>query len=338
MPLLQRQLDALRRGGFTDVLLLVNHAADQIAAFVAQTATDGMRVTLIDDGAPRGTAGALTQAFDELAERFLVVYGDTLFDIDLAHFWQAHANSGADSSLFLHPNDHPFDSDLVEIDDGGRVIAMHGTPHDPQAWLSNLVNAALYVIERDAIAFWRDAEAPSDIARDLFPAMLRRYAHLHGYVSYEYIKDIGTPKRLDKVVSHLRAGVVARARRDVLPRAVLLDRDGTISALRGHLARVEDIELLPGAGAGVKRLNDAEYRVVVVTNQPVLARGETTTAELRRIHGKMEALLGRDGGFIDRLYYCPHYPEAGQFLVLGIVQVGQEVRRPGNRVGLARAC
>ena len=311
VPLLQRQLRALRDGGVTDVLLLVNHAADQIAAFVAGVADEAMRVTLIDDGEPRGTAGALVQTLDHLAQRFLVVYGDTLFDVDLAHFWQAHAGSGADVSLFLHPNDHPFDSDLVELDDTRRVVALHAAPHDPVACLPNLVNAALYVIERDAIAFWRDADAPSDIARDLFPAMLRRGLHLRGHVSFEYIKDIGTPKRLDKAAAQLRAGVVARARRDMPQQAVFLDRDGTMNALRGHLAQAEGFDLLPGVGTAVRRLNDAEYRVVVVTNQPVLARGGATPAQLRRIHGRLEALLGRDGALVDRIYHCPHHPDAG---------------------------
>jgi histidinol-phosphate phosphatase family protein len=311
VPLLQRQIDALRRGRFTELVLLVNHAADQIEAFIAKATPDGMTIRLIDDGSPRGTAGALIHAVEHLDERFLVVYGDTLFDVDLEHFWQSHAVSGADASLFLHPNDHPFDSDLVEIDATSRVIALHGTPHDPQAWLPNLVNAGMYVLEREAIAFWSDAPPPSDIARDLFPAMLRRGGHLHGYVSFEYIKDIGTPKRLDKAVGHLRSGLVERARRDTQQQAVFLDRDGTINVLRGHLSRAEDMELLPSAAHAVRRLNDAEYRVVVVTNQPVLARGETSEAELRRIHGKMEALLGRDGAFIDWLYYCPHHPDTG---------------------------
>jgi histidinol-phosphate phosphatase family protein len=323
VPLLQRQIETLSRNGVTDVLLLVSHAADQIAAFCHDLMPWNLRITLIDDGSARGTAGALTHAFAYLAERFLVVYGDTLFDVDIGHFWKSHEASMADASLLIHPNDHPFDSDLVEVDDDRRVVAMHAAPHNPHAWLPNLVNAAMYVIERRAIAFWGDTAPPTDIARDLFPAMLRRGDKLHGYVSFEYIKDIGTPKRLDKAIEHLRAGVIARARRDVRQKAVFLDRDGTMNQPCGHLARAEDIALIPGTGRAVKRLNESEYRVVVVTNQPVLARGETTTVELRRIHAKMEALLGRDGGFIDRLYYCPHHPDAGY---------------PGEVVTLKRPC
>ncbi|HEY8288061.1 MAG TPA: nucleotidyltransferase family protein, partial [Acetobacteraceae bacterium] len=203
VPLLRRQIDALRNHGVTEVIVLVNHAADQIAAFFAglSQADPGLefpRITLIDDGEPRGTAGALLHAFDRLAERFLVVYGDTLFDVDIDRFWRCHCEARADAALLLHPNDHPFDSDLVEIDDNGAVLAMHRPPHDPGACFPNLVNAAMYVMERRAVAFWRDRPGQSDIARDLFPAMLARGARLQGYVSFEYIKDIGTPKRLDQ--------------------------------------------------------------------------------------------------------------------------------------------
>ncbi|MCA3565001.1 MAG: HAD-IIIA family hydrolase [Methylocystis sp.] len=310
-PLLGRQLEILRQYGFTDVVILVNHAADQIADFCADAAFADLHVTLINDGEPRGSAGALLAAFERLAERFLVVYGDTLFDIDLDRFWQSHIANQAAGTLFLHPNDHPFDSDLVEVDDDKRVVRFHAAPHPSDSCLPNLVNAALYVLERDEIAFWRSIPAPTDIARDLFPAMLRKEADLRGYISFEYIKDIGTPKRLDKAVACLRSGVVARAKLDVKQKAVFLDRDGTINQLYGHLALSQHMRLLNGAAKAVKWLNENEYRTVVVTNQPVLARGETSFAEMRRIHGRMETLLGENGAFLDAIYFCPHHPDAG---------------------------
>jgi histidinol-phosphate phosphatase family protein len=329
IPLLRRQIDALRAARFTDLLILVNHAADQIADFLRDPAFDGLRVTLIDDGDPRGTAGALLHAFDHLDDRFLVVYGDTLFDVDLDAFWRSHEQAGTAGSVFLHPNDHPFDSDLVEIDEANRVVAFHAPPHPAEGCLPNLVNAALYVLEREAIAFWRDAPTPSDIARDLFPAMLRRDARLSGYVSFEYIKDIGTPKRLDKAVAQLRSGMVARARRDHPQRAVFLDRDGTINLPAGHLALAGQMALLPGAAHAIRQLTENEYRTVVVTNQPVVARGEASFAELRRIHGRMETLLGADGAFVDRIEFCPHHPDSGYPGEVRALKIDCDCRKPG---------
>jgi D,D-heptose 1,7-bisphosphate phosphatase len=310
VPLLRRQIEALAAYGVDNVVLLVNHAADQIEAFVA-TADLPARIMLVDDGSPRGTAGATLACLDKLEDRFVVVYGDTLFDLDIEHMMGVHDLDGADATLLLHPNDHPADSDLVEIDHNGRIIAFHSYPHDPNRNFRNLVNAAFYVVEKQALLPWAKKLGYSDFAKDLFPAMLAEGARLKGHVSFEYIKDIGTPQRLDKAERQLRSGLVGRARRDCRQRAVFLDRDGTLNRLNGHISRAADFELFPGAGAAVKRLNEAEYRVVLVTNQPVIARGECDEAELARIHAKLETGLGVEGAYLDAIHYCPHHPDRG---------------------------
>lgn len=310
VPLLRRQIVTLSEHGVDDIVLLVNHAAEQIEAFIAELDLP-VKVTLIDDGFPRGTAGATLACLDTLQDRFIVVYGDTLFDLDVSHMLAAHIAAKADATLLLHPNDHPADSDLVEVDGKGWIRGFHAYPHPSGAWLSNLVNAAFYVVERNALAGWAERLETGDFAKDLFPAMLAEGSRLRGYVSFEYIKDIGTPKRLDKAESQLRSGLVGRARRARRQRAVFLDRDGTLNGLNGHIARAEDLVLLPEAAAAVRRLNEAEYRVVLVTNQPVLARGECDEAGLARIHARLETELGREGAYLDAIYFCPHHPDRG---------------------------
>ncbi len=310
VPLLQRQIAALESNGIDEIILLVNHAAAQIETFVAGLDLKS-RVTLIDDGLPRGTAGATLACLDRLHDTFVVVYGDTLFDLDIAHMLAEHRTAGADASLLLHPNDHPADSDLVEIDAAGWIKGFHAYPHPAGAWLRNLVNAAFYVVERSALEPWADRMTTGDFAKDLFPMMVAQGARLRGHVSIEYIKDIGTPKRLDKAEGHLRQGVVARARRSCQQRAVFLDRDGTLNALRGHIRSAQELELLPDAADAVRRLNEAEFRVVLVTNQPVLARGEVDEAGLARIHARLESELGMSGAYLDAIHYCPHHPHSG---------------------------
>ncbi|WP_434661760.1 HAD-IIIA family hydrolase [Paraburkholderia sp. A3BS-1L] len=310
VPLLERQINALTRYGVDDVVVLVNHAADQIQAFFDDRQFT-CSVRLIDDGEPRGTAGALLACLDELADRFLVVYGDTLFDIDVGCMLAAHEASSSKVTLLLHPNDHPADSDLVELDESGRIVAFHGYPHPQGAELRNLVNAAFYVIEKEALLPWQNFSAPCDFGKDLFPAMLAAGTSINGYASFEYIKDLGTPKRLDKAETHLRTGVVERASRKHLQKAIFIDRDGTLNVLRDYIRHPEDLTLLPGAAEAVRHFNDSEYRVVVVTNQPVIARGECSVEGLRKIHDRLENRLGEAGAYVDALYYCPHHPDAG---------------------------
>ncbi|UPJ41130.1 HAD-IIIA family hydrolase [Bradyrhizobium sp. 40] len=329
IPLLERQLRALAAHGVDDVFVLVNHAAEQIEAFVSGR-DFGCKVRLVHDGEPKGTAGAVLACIDMLAERFLIVYGDTLFDIDLEHMIAAHEMAGADATLLLHPNDHPADSDLVELASSGAIQAFHSYPHAPGRELRNLVNAALYVVERSALEPWRSFSTPCDFAKDLFPAMLVSGAHLNGFVSFEYIKDLGTPSRLDKVVGHLRNGVVARASRSKPQSAVFIDRDGTLNALKGYISRPEDLVVLPGVPAAVKRLNDAEYRVVMITNQPVVARGECTDEELQQIHNRLESVLGAEGAYLDATFYCPHHPDAGFPGEVTSLKFACECRKPST--------
>jgi len=312
VPLLERQVLLAKQHGFTHVLILVNHAAERILDYVASKGGWGLEVDCIDDGRPRGTAGATLACFDRLADEFLVIYGDTMLEVDLSRFYAWHAQRPANAAaLFLHPNDHPQDSDLVEVDDTDRVTAFHPYPHDGARHYPNLVNAALYWVRKQALASWRGESAVLDFGKDLFPAMLRQGLVLVGYRSPEYIKDIGTPARLDKVCGDFRSGKIERASLGHAQPVVFLDRDGTINREVDHLRHPDQLQLLPGAAEAIRRLNQSEYRCCVVTNQPVIARGECSEEGLRQIHNKLETLLGRGGAFVDRIYHCPHHPEAG---------------------------
>ncbi len=312
-PLLERQIELVKRHGYTHVLLLVSYASQYIIDFCAGSVDKwGLSIECIEDGQPLGTAGAVLAQKGRLEEDFLVMYGDTMMEIDLARFHAFHrSRPDVAATLFLHPNDHPNDSDLVELDDEGRIAAFHPYPHDPEQYYPNLVNAALYYVRRTALEPWRHTQGPLDFGKHIFPAMLERGQILLGYNSPEYIKDCGTPERLDRVCADFTSGRVARASLSVAQRGVFIDRDGTINRETGHLSRHEQFELLPGVEEAIKLLNGSQYRTIVVTNQPVLARGECSFAGLKQIHNKMDTLLGRSGAYVDRTYYCPHHPDRG---------------------------
>ena len=134
---------------------------------------------------------------------------------------------------------------------------------------------------------------------------------LRAYHSAEYFKDFGTPDRLAHVRSDFETGKTARLSRGYPRPAVFLDRDGVINKEVSHLSDPAQMELIPGAAEAIRRLNEAGFLVIVVTNQPVVARGECTLDVLRLIHNKMETLLGREHAWIDALYFCPHHPDKG---------------------------
>jgi D,D-heptose 1,7-bisphosphate phosphatase len=331
-PLLEHQIELARAHGFADVLLFVHHRADLIQQHFGDGSRWDLRVRYVIETEPLGTAGAVLAGFEQLNDRFAVMYGDTMVNVDLARFWRAHQDSGADATLFLHPNNHPLDSDLVELDGANSVTAFHNRPHPPDKFFQNLVNAGLYVIEKRALEPFRRRQGdesatnaergtrnaepacpPLDFGKDLFPVMLKRGAKLFGYNSPEFIKDIGTPSRYDWVCAQYAAGIIQRSSLATPQTAVFLDRDGTLikEVSAQGLHRMDDVELIPGAAEAIHELNHAGLRAVLITNQPVIAKGFCTEAELQQIHNKLETLLGREHAFLDRIYYCPHHPDKG---------------------------
>lgn len=327
-PLLEYQIKLCRNYGFTNIALLVQHQYEKIKEYFVDGTSLGVKLTYVVENEPRGTAGALHDALPFLSERFLVLYGDTFIDVDLARLWGAHLHSGAAGTLLLHPNDHPQDSDLVDIDATGAIRSIHAYPHPAGVDIRNLVNAALYVLERKGLDTFTPEVGKSDIAKDMFPRMLQADAHLYGYVTPEYIKDMGTPERLDKVELDFVNGLPDRLSSRQLRSAVFLDRDGTLIEEVNYLKTPEQLKLLPGAAEAVRRLNRNGVLAVVATNQPVIARGDITHDELGFIHSRLETKLGLAGAYVDSIYVCPHHPESGFPGEVAELKVNCHCRKP----------
>jgi histidinol-phosphate phosphatase family protein len=327
-PVLEHLIDLCRRFGFVDIALLVHHQHELIEEYFGDGTRFGVKITYCIESEPRGTAGALYDALHIMDDRFFVLYGDTYADINLTQMWRSHLDSKVDGTLFLHPNDHPHDSDLVEINKNDRVVKIQAYPHLNIGIHRNLVNAGLYILERSALSTVIPTVGKLDLAKHTFPEMLNANLFLKGYVTPEYIKDMGTPDRLKRVEHDIFSGVSDRLSSRNYRTCIFLDRDGTINEEVNHLHDPSQLNLLPGVGNAIKRLNRSGFLAVGVTNQPVVARGEVTLDVLDKIHFKLDYLLGLDGAYLDRLYYCPHHPDAGYPAEVQALKIKCNCRKP----------
>jgi histidinol-phosphate phosphatase family protein len=311
-PVLEHQIELCKRFGFEKIALLVHHQSDIINTYFADGAHWGVHLTYVNEEEPRGTAGALAGALDYLEDEFLVLYADTYADINLRKFWQhSQRHSETAGTLLLHPNDHPHDSDLVELDRNGYVLGIRPYPHPEAVCYKNLVNAALYYLRKSGVSSFIPSDGRFDLAKDAFPKMINAGLKFQSYITPEYIKDMGTPDRLDKVEQDIISGLPERLSDRNLRTAIFIDRDGTINREINHLHRPEQLELIPGVGDALRSLNRAGVLAVGVTNQPVLARGDVTWAGLDSIHARLDQLLGQEKAYLDGLYICPHHPDKG---------------------------
>ena len=327
-PVLAHQLDLLQAQGYRDVRIFAGHLGNQILDFINTHSWDDLEINVEVETLPLGSAGGVIEKLETLPEQFTIIYGDTMVAVDLERMMAFHAEKGADITLLVHPNDHPYDSDLIEADADCLVTALHPYPHPASAYFNNTVSAALYIVNRDSLRPWAGESKPCDFAKDVFPKVLKKGGKLYAYRSHEYIKDMGTPGRLEKVEADFHSTLINAGKGKERQPVVFLDRDGTINQEAGYISKPEQLQLLPGVALAIQTIRSAGFLVVVITNQPVVARGEATEEAIAAIHRKLEWELGLQAAFVDASYYCPHHPDSGFDGERAELKIKCECRKP----------
>lgn len=307
-PVLQHQIECIKREGITHIVFTIGHMGEQIRRFFGDGGKFGVHINYIEENEPLGTAGALYYLKGQVNEDFFLINGDLIFDVDLQRMMDFHKFHHAMATLLVHPNDHPYDSGLIVAEDGGKVTGWLAK-EDKRGWYQNCANAGIHVLSPrllDKLTAPRKTGLDRDLLKPLIPS-----GNIFAYRSPEYVKDMGTPERIAQVERDLQSGLVAKKNLHEKQWAVFLDRDGTINKYVDFLRNIDDFELLDGAAEMIRKINKGGYLAIVVTNQPVIARGEVTWAQLREIHNKMETLLGQKGAYVDDIFVCPHHPDKG---------------------------
>lgn len=339
-PILQYQIENLKACGLTDITIGVGHLGHIIKEYFGDGSKFGVNISYFTEDHPLGTAGALFKMLDGhacadvqtttiLEDDFLLLCGDVIFDIDFNRFIAFHKEHDAWASLMAHPNGHPYDSSLLVTEVlpptelGGLPVSTHRVTkwmakEDERIWYKNLVNAGLQIISpkllRETLKTFvpRHPETPDkiDLDRDVLKPGIKT-GKIFAYETPEYIKDMGTPDRYYETETDIKSGKVHARNLTQKQKAIFLDRDGTINKNVGFVTKPEQFELIEGAAEAIKRINKSGYLAIVITNQPVIARGDCTFEKLALIHAKMETELGKQGAFIDGLYFCPHHTDKG---------------------------
>ena len=151
---------------------------------------------------------------------------------------------------------------------------------------------------------------------------------LIGYKTPEYIKDMGTADRFEAVKNDFLTGKVARLNKQNKRPCIFLDRDGVINKDMDSKPLCKDFELLDGVAEAIKSINKSDYLSVVVTNQPMIAKGFVIFEEVENTHKKMETLLGEQHAYLNGIYYCPHHPEKGFDGEIKELKIDCECRKP----------
>ncbi len=287
---------AVVRQGVRRILLLAAFEADQIREF-ATKAGERFKVPMhvIEEPERAGTGGALWNAREFLDERFMLMNGDSLFDVLLADAaLRLEASSDAIGVLALREVDDTSRFGVVEMD-GGAITSFSARPVRGGA---GLVNGGVYAFRKEIVAYLRPkCSLEADVLADLAPS--RR---LLGLRTRDFFIDIGVPESYTMAQSEIPSRLTRPA--------VFFDRDGVLNVDHGHVGRPDQFEWQPGAREAVRAVNAAGYLAFIVTNQAGIARDALHRADFKDLTSHMQADLFGSGAHIDDIRYCPHHPEA----------------------------
>ena len=354
MPVLEHEIECLRKQGLTDLIITVSHLSAVIMDYFGNGSgispvrgkPFGVNITYYKEEHPLGNAGALFKLKTQLGtDPFLLLNADVIFNVDfhrMIAFHYARQKSSGDrilATLFTHPNNHPYDSSLIIANQDGLVMKWLAKEEEKPQYYKNCVNAGLHIVDpavldKSQINCNKIGMIDKDgkiYKVDLDMHLLKPLAgtgKMLCYQSSEYVKDMGTPDRFYMVEKDFKLGRVKKRNLSCKQKAIFLDRDGTINVYKGFLKDIEDFELLPGVSKAIKKINESGYLCIVITNQPVVARGELTCSQLEEIHKKMETLLGFERAYIDKLYFCPHHPDKGYDGEIPELKIDCDCRKP----------
>ena len=309
-PILHHQVDLLKRYGIENIIFIGNRCFDVVKEYFGDGKDFNVKVSYYEDNPPLGTGGCLKQLESVIKEPFFLLYGDSMLDVDLINMQWYYRGRSPSLLLTLHPSDHMFDSNLVEIDLRGYVRKIHKKPHDKNKIYRNLSSTPLYIVTPEVFQYIKLNEK-QDFAKDIIPRVLKTKINVVGYVTPEYIKDTGTPERLERVRKDYKRGKIQRLNHTNKRKAIFLDRDGVLNEFKPRFQFAEEYEMFPNTGEQIKRINDSEYLAIVITNKPGVAKGECNVNDVYEAQKKMDTLLGKDNAKIDGFYFCPHHPDKG---------------------------
>lgn len=309
-PMIEWQIENVRKYGIREAVLIVGHLGEKIKDYFEDGAKWGIRLTYIEEQEPLGSAGALYYLKDKLScKQFILIFGDVMFDMDLERMARFHETHDADATLAVHPNTHPYDSDLVIMNEKCQITGIDAKTNERPYWYRNIVNAGIYVLSSGLLEQMSKPQK-LDLEKDVILPAINK-GKIYGYQTTEYIKDAGTPDRFHEACQEQRRGLWERKNLEKKQKCIFMDRDGTLNVYKGLSADTDVFELEKDAAKAVRLINKSGYLAIGITNQPVAARGMCELSDVERIHEKMQTLLGRQGAYLDDFIFCPNHPDKG---------------------------
>ena len=302
-PALQHQIDNLKRFGINSIGVSCLKDAPE-ANQIEKICSENQGVQFVPAPSKPGTGGFLFLAGGLFPEGFFYIDGDRFFLFDAKRMYDFHQEKDDAITVMLRP-EPPSKEPTFIVADEGHVVAIDlenvGISMSPLTF-----SGIVYIGPLLAESFEPDSFFEMDLMTEAIHPTFAA-GNCVGYKSSEYVMPIS---RNIAIENDLRKGLVEARCLANKQKAIFLDRDGVLNEFGDFVTKPEMLKMKKEAAEAVRLINQSGYLAIVITNQPIVARGQTDIHTLLQIHGRLHFLLGINGAVLDDLYFCPHFPVA----------------------------
>ena len=291
-PFLHYLIELLKDHGITEIIMLLGYLPDAIREYLGDGRRYGISIKYSVSSLENESGLRLKIAHDILSSFFLLLYCDNYWPMRLEQMWDQFTKSKKLCQITAYSNTDRYTKDNVAVDREGRVLKYDGTRSS--SGLSG-VDIGYVLINRRIIDMMPDENIRFE--HYLYPRLIEK-GELGAYITEHRYYSIGSIERLTGTEEFL-------SRRP----AVLLDRDGVLNVKMPPAEYVrswKDWRWLPDVKEALSLFHQAGFRIIVITNQPGIARGHMKQEDLYGIHDRMSQEIMQAGGRIEKIYFCPH--------------------------------
>lgn len=296
-PYVEHLILQVKDFGIRDVVFLLGYLPKKIMDYLGNGDRYGMRFRYVVTNVEYETQKRILAAKELLEEQFLMMYCDNYCPIDIQKLMTDAENHGALIQITAYANKDWYTKNNLKIAENGCVLS-----YDKKRTLPNLsgVDIGYAILDKKVLELTNGNN--DNFEAVVYPKVVAQ-GRMYATVTEHRYYSIGSFERIALAEEFFKQ-----------KKFVFLDRDGTLNVRppKAHyVERPEEFIWLSDAIEAVKQLNDAGYLVILISNQPGIARGRLTEEMLQRIHHKMILDLANAGAYIDKIYYCPHNWDEG---------------------------
>ena len=199
LPILEYQINLLRRNGIKDIIILTGYLSNIIKKYFKKGTDLGVNIDYSESSPETGTAERVKLVEKYLSNDFIILYGDIMTNINLLDFITFHKKKKGEYTIVVNHSDHPHDNDLVILDNDQKITSFHPKPHGSEKNLGNLNNSGIYLMSKKIMRYINPKPGIElDFGKHILPTVINK-EKVYGYKTNQYIKDMGTIKRLQEV-------------------------------------------------------------------------------------------------------------------------------------------